>query len=91
MRNRLGSLIMRPGRDRLTGTVEVDETYFGGEEPGLSAERAKGKKVLIGVAVESRDPKGYGRCRVAILADASANSPHVPEHFEPGVTVITNG
>ena len=37
-----------PGRDRLTGTVEVDETYIGGEEPGLRGGRAKGKKALVG-------------------------------------------
>ena len=35
---------MRPGRDRLSGTVEVDETFIGGEEAGLPGGRAKGKK-----------------------------------------------
>jgi len=29
------SVLVRPGRDRLVGTVEVDETYISGEEPGL--------------------------------------------------------
>jgi hypothetical protein len=32
MLGRLRSVLARPGRDRLTGTVEVDETYIGGEE-----------------------------------------------------------
>ena len=45
MLHRLRSVLVRPGRDRLTGTVEVDETYFGGEEPELRGGRAKGKKV----------------------------------------------
>ncbi|MHB8190966.1 MAG: transposase, partial [Ferrimicrobium sp.] len=63
-------------RNRLTGTVEVDETYFGGEEPGLRGGRQKGKKVLVGIAVERREPKGFGRCRMAILADGSAESLH---------------
>lgn len=71
----------------------MDETYLGGEEPGLSGSRAKGKKVLTGVAVEVREPKGIGRCRMAPLADASSESLHafVKDHVEPGATVITDG
>ena len=88
MLHRLRSVLVRPGRDRLTGTVEVDETYIGGEEPGLRGGRAKGKKSLVGVAVEVKEPRGYGRARMAILADASAASlhPFVTEHVEPGTT-----
>ena len=80
------------GRDRLSGTVEVDETYIGGEEPGLRGGRARGKKVLTGIAVEVREPKGIGRCRMAPLTDASADSAHafVTDHVEPGSTVITD-
>src|SRR6266511_2010624 len=47
MLHRLRTVLVRPGRDRLTGTVEVDETYIGGEEPGLRGGRAKGKKALV--------------------------------------------
>jgi hypothetical protein len=32
--HRLRSVLIRSGRDRLTGMVEVDETYIGGEEAG---------------------------------------------------------
>ena len=72
MLHRLRSVLVRPGRDRLTGTVEVDETFIGGEEAGLRGGRAKGKKVLVGVAVEVRQPQGIGRCRMEILPDAAA-------------------
>jgi hypothetical protein len=73
--------------------VEVDETYIGGEESGLSGGRARGKKVLTGIAVEVREPKGLGRCRMLPLADASAASlhPFVTNHIEPGATIITDG
>jgi transposase-like protein len=93
MLHRLRSVLVRPGRDRLAGTVEVDETYIGGEQAGLSGGRAKGKKVLTGIAVEIREPKGFGRCRMRPLADASAASlhPFVTDHVEPGTTVITDG
>ena len=93
MLHRLRSVLVRPGRERLTGTVEVDETYIGGEEPRLAGGRAKGKKAPVGIAVEVTEPRGYGRCRMAILADGSAASlhPFVTAHVEPGATVITDG
>ena len=52
MLHRLRSVLVRPGRDLLSGTVQVDETYIGGAEPGLAGGRARGKKVLTGIAVE---------------------------------------
>jgi transposase-like protein len=92
MLHRLRSVLVRPGRERLTGMVEVDETFIGGEEPGLRGGRARGKKVLTCIAVEIHQPRGMGRCRMAPLADASATSLHafVTDHVEPGATVITD-
>jgi transposase-like protein len=92
MLHRLRSVLVRPGRDRLSGVVEVDETFIGGDEPGLAGGRAPGKKVLTGIAVEVREPKGIGRCRMAVLADGSAESlhPFVTGAIEPGSTVITD-
>lgn len=93
MLHRLRSVLVRPGRERLVGVVEVDETYIGGLEPGLPGGRARGKKVLIGVAVEVREPRGIGRCRMLPLANASAESlhPFVSTLVEPGTRVITDG
>ena len=93
MLHRLRSVLVRPGRDRLAGTVEVDETYIGGEEPGLRGGRARGKKALVGIAFEVTEPRGFGRCRMQILADASAATlhPFVTAHVEPGTRVITDG
>ena len=93
MLHRLRSVLVRPGRDRLAGMVEVDETYIGGEESGLPDGRARGRKVLTGIAVELREPKGFGRCRMLPLADASAASlhPFVTDHVEPGATIVTDG
>ena len=74
MLHRLRSVLVRPGRDRLTGMVEVDETYIGVQEAGLPGGRAHGKKVLTGIAVEVLEPKGFGRFRMRPLADAPAAS-----------------
>jgi len=92
MLHRLRSVLVRPGRDRLSGIVEVGETYIGGEEPGLRGGRARGRKVLTGIAVEVREPEGMGRCRMAPLADGSAASlrAFAADHVEPGATVITD-
>jgi transposase-like protein len=93
MLHRLRSVLVRPGRERLRGDVEVDETYIGGEEPGLRGGRQKGKKVLVGVAVERVEPKGFGRCRMVPIADASAETlrSFLVENVEPGAKVITDG
>jgi ISXO2-like transposase domain/Transposase zinc-ribbon domain len=91
--HRLRSVLVRPARDLLTGTVEVDETFIGGEEPGLRGGRARGKKSLVGIAVEVREPKGIGRCRMAVLSDASAGAlePFVTGSVQPGSRIITDG
>jgi hypothetical protein len=87
MLHRLRSVLVRPGRDRLAGRVEVDETYLGGEEPGLRGGRAR-----TGIAVEVKEPKGMPRwpsagcwaptrarsmrptCRVTWTSSASAST-----------------
>jgi len=93
MLHRLRSALVRPGRERLTGEVEVDEFFLGGEEPGLRGGRAKGKKVLVGCAVERMQPKGFGRIRMAVLPDAGAKSltAFLADHVEPGSTVVSDG
>lgn len=93
MLHRLRSVLIRPGRELLSGTVEVDETYVGGVEPGLAGGRARGKKSLVVVAVEVMQPKGFGRCRLQVIADASAATLRrfVTENVAEGSTVITDG
>ena len=92
MLHRLRSVLVRPDRELLSGKVEVDETYIGGHEPGLSGGRAHGKKILTCIAVEILEPKGFGRCRMAPVADASAESlsAFVAANVEPGATVMTD-
>ena len=54
--------MVRPGRDRLTGWVEVDETYVGGLEEGVAG-RGAVDKALIVIAAQA-DGKRIGRIRM---------------------------
>jgi len=64
--------MVRPGRDALSGTVEVDETYVGGLAEGQRG-RGADHKALVVIAAEE-DGKGTGRIRMSREADASALS-----------------
>jgi hypothetical protein len=43
--------MVRPDRDRLSGEVEVDETYLGSEEPGVTGRMVIDRQIVV-VAVE---------------------------------------
>jgi len=64
--------MVRPGRDSLQGTVEIDETYVGGQRTGKRGRGAEGK-VLVLVAAQ-KDGKRVGRIRLRRIEDASAES-----------------
>jgi transposase-like protein len=89
--HKLRRALVRPGRDRLSGSVEVDETYVGGEQPGKRGRGAAGK-VLVLIAVEVTGGR-VGRIRLRRVPDASADSltPAVMENIEPGSEVRTDG
>jgi len=83
--------MVRPGRDRLFGRIEVDETYLGGFEEGVRG-RQTFKKALIVVAAEEKG-KAIGRIRMLRVSDASALSlrSFIVQAVEPGSTIITDG
>ncbi len=92
MLHRYRAAMVRPGRERLSGPVEADETYVGGEEPGVSG-RQTDKKAIVAIAVEVREPRGFGRARLRCVPDVSAASlvPFVCDAVEPGAVVLTDG
>jgi transposase-like protein len=89
--HKLRRAMVRPGRDRLAGIVEVDETFIGGERPGKPGRGAAGKTLVL-IAAQAAG-KGIGRIRLARVANASAQhlEPAVSRAVEPGSTVRTNG
>jgi transposase-like protein len=89
--HKLRHAMVRPGRERLSGTIEVDETYVGGKQPGQRGRGAFGK-VLVVVGAEIKDDH-IGRIRLRQVADASAISLEtaVKEMVEPASLVRTDG
>jgi transposase-like protein/predicted RNA-binding Zn-ribbon protein involved in translation (DUF1610 family) len=84
--------MVRPGRGRLSGKDEVDETYVGGAETGVRGRETE-KKAIVVVAVEIHEPFGFGRVRLRQVPDVSGASlvPFVCEMIEPGSEVLTDG
>jgi transposase-like protein len=91
MLHKLRRAMVRPDRDRLAGTVEVDETYWGSEEKGVIGRRTE-KRALIVVAVEE-EGRGTGRIRLRHIPDLTRPSLHgfIRDVVEPGATVRTDG
>ena len=89
--HKLRRAMVRPGREPLSGEVEVDETFVGGVEPG-GGKRHVGTKALVAIAAEVSGT-GIGRIRMRRIPDASAQSleDFVQEAVAPGAVVITDG
>jgi len=84
-------LMIFPGRDRLTGKVEVDETLVGGKKAGKRGRWAEGKS-LVAIAIEVLE-KGTGRVRMSLIPDASKKSlgKFITDNIETESILITDG
>lgn len=84
--------MVRAERQLLSGDVEVDETLVGGVERGGKRGRGTSKCVVV-IAVEVRQPKGFGRVRMRHVPDASGASllPFVCDTVVPSATILTDG
>ncbi len=83
--------MVRPGRDKLRGLVEVNESLIGGVSSGKRGRGAEGKTlVLIGVE-DTGD--GIGRIRLSQISNASGDALEqaVQHMIAPGSTVRTDG
>ena len=97
MLHRFRCAMVRAGRERLQDVVEVDEAYIAitDRENPVPARRRKSctDKILIGVAVEMRQPKGFGRIRLRQLPSDSKERVRqfIQDSVEPGSVVRTDG
>jgi transposase-like protein len=89
--HKLRRAMVRPGRDHLAGTVEVDEIFIGGERSGKRGRGAAGKSLVL-IAAQAAG-KGIGRIRLARVASASGDNlcPAVRAAVDLGSTVCTDG
>lgn len=91
MLHKLRRAMVRSGRDKLSGVVEIDETYVGGLEEGLRG-RGAVSKALVVIAAQVVEKK-IGRVRLKRIDDASADNleSFILESVEPGSTIRTDG
>lgn len=89
--HKLRRAMVRSGRDRMAGTVQVDEIFIGGERSGKRGRGAAGKSLVLIAAQEAG--KGIGRIRLARVATGSGEhlKPAVTQAVDSGSTVRTDG
>lgn len=79
-------------RKQLSGNIEVDETFIGGVKQGGKRGRGAAKSI-VAIAVEIKNPSGFGRIRMRHIPDASSASllPFVCDVIALGSVVHTDG
>jgi transposase-like protein len=89
--HKLRRAMVRPGRDRLSGAVEVDETFIGAPEEDVHGRETEDKAIVV-VGAEQRG-RAIGRIRLRRINDASAEQlePFIQDSLLPGSLVITDG
>ena len=92
--HKIRTAMVNPKRAKLSGIVEVDETYIGGEEHDGKRGRGTSNKSIVVIAVELKEGRNQlGRVRMKVVPDASKESLQgfIRENVEAGSTVITDG
>jgi len=91
--HKLRSVMDQLGREKLTGAVEMDETYLGGEDPADKKGRSvAGKKTPVIAAVEDRG-ESCGRLRIEFSGGVTGEdlAAFAERNIEKGATVRTDG
>ncbi|GHT24658.1 hypothetical protein FACS189430_09950 [Bacteroidia bacterium] len=87
--------MVRPGRDKLSGIVEVDETFVGGMEIGTGKQGRGAEtktKTLVVVATECIG-KQIGRVRFRCIKEATSEKLilFIQDNIAQGSTIVTDG
>lgn len=89
--HKLRLLTVNPGREVLSGVVEIDETFIGGKAKGKRGRGAENKSIVV-IAVEILE-KGTGRVRLGIVPEASGRYllKWIRMNVRQGSLIITDG
>jgi len=96
MLHRLRRAMVRPDREKLSGLVEVDETYVPMSDRNptkLGKRKSNTDDTLVAIAIEIREPKGYGRIRLQRIPVATSEYllPFIQNNIELESEVHTDG
>lgn len=92
--HKLRTAMVNPERDKLSGLVEVDETFIGGVVPRKKSKNHSSKsKSIVLVAVELLEPKGFGRVRFRHVSAANKEniSQFILDVVKPGSVIYSDG
>lgn len=91
--HKIRGTMKRSNREKLEGTVQVDETYIGGPKSGKRGRGAEGK-ALVCIALEKKDgdPRP-GRVRMEVIPNAKGESilSFVERNVKTGSTIRSDG
>lgn len=89
--HKLRRAMVRPGRDKLNGVVEVNETMVGGEKTGKRGRGAEGKTLVLIAAEDTAED--IGRIRLSPISDASGDvlTHTIQQMVSTGSTIRTDG
>ena len=89
--HKLRRCTIRRGREPLSGRVEVDEFFLGGQQPGTRGRGANGKTIVV-AALEKRGSK-VGRLRLIVVPSCGGDvlEPMIASQVAPGSAVATDG
>ena len=90
--HKLRRAMVNPQRERLQGTVEVDETIIGGPEPRSWGRDLGQHKRLVVIAAEESG-RGIGRIRLGSVSKTTRKQLHafIEASIEPGSLIRTDG
>ena len=96
MLHKFRTAMVRPGREKLHGEIEVDETYVGGPEPGRRGRQVR-TKAIVAIGIETypslgNHVGGFGRIRMRMVPDVTQRTlgDFVWDIAEPGSVIKTD-